>query len=144
MLLRCLLHSSTLDPLVSRAFPLKGMTSRDVSRLNRAAVSEARQRIKDHAHRTPVLTSSSINAIISSPQSPEALRGTPWQDQKPAHPKFNFFFKCENLQKIGAFKIRGASHALSKLSQDELRRGVVTHSSGLNTFPFTKKISNVD
>lgn len=42
----------------------------------------------------------------------------------------HLFFKCENYQRIGAFKIRGAFHALSRLSDDQVRNGVVTHSSG--------------
>ncbi|MDI1485480.1 MAG: hypothetical protein OHK93_000618 [Ramalina farinacea] len=98
--------------------------------LTRSSVAAAHDRIKSHIHRTPVLTSSSLNAIVSAPQSPESLIGTPWHGQAPSRPKINLFFKCENFQKIGAFKIRGASHALSRLSREELGRGVVTHSSG--------------
>ena len=98
--------------------------------LTRASVCEARKRIKDHIHLTPVLTSHALNDILSTPQTPESLKGTPWEGQAPAKPKFNVFFKCENLQKIGAFKIRGASHALSRLEAHELQRGVLTHSSG--------------
>ncbi|KAI9849935.1 MAG: hypothetical protein M1837_000149 [Sclerophora amabilis] len=48
----------------------------------------------------------------------------------PTGPKINLFFKCENYQKVGAFKYRGATHALARLSREELERGVVTHSSG--------------
>ena len=45
-------------------------------------------------------------------------------------PGAQLFFKCENLQKIGAFKARGATNAVALLSDEEARRGVVTHSSG--------------
>ena len=98
--------------------------------LERSSVQSAHERIKQHIHRTPVLTSNILNNLASTSQSPEALIGTPFEGQKPAHPKINFFFKCENFQRIGAFKIRGAFHALSRLSEEELARGVVTHSSG--------------
>ena len=42
----------------------------------------------------------------------------------------NLFFKCENFQKMGAFKMRGAANAILSLSEEERQRGVVTHSSG--------------
>ncbi|KAL9105063.1 MAG: hypothetical protein Q9163_000076 [Psora crenata] len=93
--------------------------------LTRSSVALAQKTIEPYVHRTPVLTSTTLNAIASTPQSPETLMGTPWEGQTPARPKINLFFKCENFQKIGAFKIRGASHALSRLSQEELDRGVV-------------------
>jgi len=60
------------------------------------------------AHRTPVLTSRSLDTRVGA----------------------RLFFKCENLQRAGAFKFRGAYNALSRLSPDERRRGVVTFSSG--------------
>ncbi|EEB91984.1 hypothetical protein MPER_09570, partial [Moniliophthora perniciosa FA553] len=56
--------------------------------------------------------------------------GTPWEGKTPASPNLSLFFKCENFQKVGAFKARGAFHALSRLSEEEVRNGVVTHSSG--------------
>jgi threonine dehydratase len=59
-------------------------------------------------HRTPVLTSISVNEITGG----------------------NIFFKCENLQKVGAFKFRGASNAVFSLSEEDARKGVATHSSG--------------
>lgn len=71
-------------------------------------VVEAHQRIKPHIHRTPVLTSSYIDALVGG----------------------RLFFKCESLQKAGAFKARGASNAVFGLSSDEAARGVATHSSG--------------
>jgi len=98
--------------------------------LKRSSVQSAHERIKKDIHRTPVLTSTVLSDLASTPQTPEVLIGTPFEGQTPAKPKINFFFKCENYQRIGAFKIRGAFHALSKLSEEELARGVVTHSSG--------------
>ena len=71
-------------------------------------VVEAHQRIKPHIHRTPVLTSRYIDALAGA----------------------ELFFKCESLQKAGAFKARGASNAVFGLSNDEAVRGVATHSSG--------------
>ncbi|KAH8147906.1 uncharacterized protein LAJ45_08007 [Morchella importuna] len=69
--------------------------------------------ITPHIHRTPVLTSTTLSALASTPTTPITL-----------------LFKAENLQKIGAFKIRGATHAIARLSDEQLRNGVVTHSSG--------------
>lgn len=71
-------------------------------------VIAAHERIKPHIHRTPVLTSSYLNALTGA----------------------ELFFKCENFQKAGAFKVRGASNAVFGLSEDMLERGVATHSSG--------------
>lgn len=71
-------------------------------------IREAHERIKPYIHRTPVMTCSSIDAMVDS----------------------SLYFKCDNLQKIGAFKIRGATNAVFKLSEEEAARGVVTHSSG--------------
>ena len=99
--------------------------------LIRASVQEAHERIKPYIHRTPVLTCQTLDDIASTSQTPEALGGTEWEGQTPSKPKINLFFKCENYQKIGAFKARGAFHALSRLSAEELGRGVVTHSSGI-------------
>ncbi len=72
------------------------------------AVREAHERIKPHAHRTPVLTCKTLDTLAGR----------------------NLFFKCENFQKVGAFKFRGACNAISLLPQDALAQGVVTHSSG--------------
>ncbi|MCJ1400217.1 hypothetical protein MMC11_003421 [Xylographa trunciseda] len=105
----------------------------DLSRclpLERSSVEGAHELIKPYIHETPVLTCQTLNDLASTPQSPSALSGTHFEGQRPAAPKINFFFKCENYQRIGAFKIRGASYALECLSKDELRNGVVTHSSG--------------
>jgi len=98
--------------------------------LTRSAVQEAHQRIRQHIHLTPVLTCSTLDEIASTPQAPEALKGTPYEGQRPSNPKIRLFFKCENLQRIGAFKTRGAFHALSRLSVKEKRNGVITNSSG--------------
>jgi threonine dehydratase len=71
-------------------------------------VKTAHERIKPHIHRTPVLTSSYFNDLVGA----------------------EIFFKCENFQKAGAFKVRGASNAVFGLSEEEAARGVCTHSSG--------------
>ncbi|RDW67367.1 threonine/serine dehydratase [Aspergillus mulundensis] len=99
------------------------------------SIQEAHALITPYIHRTPLLTNRTLNAIASTPQSPDALLGTPYEGSTPANPKINFFFKCENFQRIGAFKARGAFHALLRLiervgEEEVRRRGVVTHSSG--------------
>jgi len=71
-------------------------------------IQAAHVRIQKHIHRTPVLTSQSINAITGS----------------------EIFFKCENFQKAGAFKYRGAVNSILSLTDEEARNGVATHSSG--------------
>jgi threonine dehydratase len=68
----------------------------------------AHERIKPYIHRTPVFTSTFLNDLTGA----------------------KLFFKCENLQKAGAFKVRGASNAVFGLSDDMLAKGVATHSSG--------------
>ena len=73
-----------------------------------ADVRAAADRIRGLAHRTPVLTCATLDARAGR----------------------SLFFKCENLQKVGAFKYRGATNAVRKLSDAEAARGVVTHSSG--------------
>jgi threonine dehydratase len=73
-----------------------------------AAVRAAHERVRPFVHRTPVLTCSAIDAMAGA----------------------RVFFKCENFQKVGAFKFRGATNAVFSLSEDEAVRGVVTHSSG--------------
>jgi len=71
-------------------------------------VAAAHERVKPQAHRTPVMTSRQVDELTGA----------------------NVFFKCENLQRMGAFKFRGAYNALSLLSADEKRRGVLAFSSG--------------
>ena len=69
---------------------------------------EAHERIKPYIHRTPVLTSRFLNELAGC----------------------EMFFKCENFQKAGAFKVRGASNAVFGLSDEDAKNGVCTHSSG--------------
>lgn len=99
--------------------------------LTREWVRDAHQRIKQNIHETPVLSSHAISEIASKPQSPDALKGTAFEGQTPAAPRMNLWFKCENMQRVGAFKARGAFHALSRLFPGELEGGVITHSSGM-------------
>src|ERR1051325_7979717 len=73
-----------------------------------ADIDDAATRLEGVAHRTPVVTSRSVDERTGA----------------------RVFFKCENLQRGGAFKFRGAYNALSRLSADERQRGVVTFSSG--------------
>lgn len=73
-----------------------------------ADIEEAHDRIRPYIHRTPVMTSKSINEIVGA----------------------ELFFKCENLQKVGAFKFRGACNSVFALSDEEAKNGVCTHSSG--------------
>lgn len=73
-----------------------------------ADVEKAHQLVRKYAHRTPVFSSSGINAILGA----------------------DLYFKCENLQKVGAFKFRGACNAVFSLSEEDAAKGVATHSSG--------------
>lgn len=82
------------------------MTALDIPDL--AAIEAAAVRIAPHAHRTPVLRSRTLDALAGA----------------------QLHFKCENLQRIGAFKFRGACNAVWSLSESAAARGVVTHSSG--------------
>ena len=69
---------------------------------------DAAARIKTFIHKTPVLTSQTLNELIGC----------------------ELFFKCENFQKVGAFKFRGAINTINQLTDDQLKNGVATHSSG--------------
>ncbi len=71
-------------------------------------IKEAHKRIESLIHRTPVLSSSLINGICGC----------------------ELFFKCENFQRVGAFKFRGATNAVRLLTDSEAAKGVTTHSSG--------------
>ena len=71
-------------------------------------IREAHARIRDKINRTPVMTSETLDSMAQA----------------------RLFFKCENLQKTGAFKARGATNAVFSLSADLARNGVATHSSG--------------
>lgn len=71
-------------------------------------IKEAYDRIRPYIHRTPVLTCSALNRMCNA----------------------ELFFKCENFQKVGAFKTRGATNTVFSLSDREASKGVATHSSG--------------
>jgi threonine dehydratase len=73
-----------------------------------ADILAAQARIRPHVHRTPVLTCRSLDEVVGA----------------------RLFFKCENFQKIGAFKARGATNAVFSLTAEQAARGVLTHSSG--------------
>jgi threonine dehydratase len=76
--------------------------------LTMQSIREAHARIRDKIHRTPVMTSEVLDGLAGN----------------------RLFFKCENLQKVGAFKARGATNAVFLLTDAEAAKGVVTHSSG--------------
>ena len=76
--------------------------------MHKESILASHKRIEKYIHKTPILTSQGINAICEA----------------------NLFFKCENFQKMGAFKMRGATNAILNLSEEQRSRGVVTHSSG--------------
>jgi len=71
-------------------------------------VQAAKERLKGSANVTPVMSSRTLNQIVGA----------------------DVFFKCENFQRIGAFKFRGAFNSISQLSKAEKARGVITYSSG--------------
>jgi threonine dehydratase len=71
-------------------------------------VQDAGQRLRGQANKTPVMSSRSLNEITGA----------------------EVFLKCENYQRVGAFKFRGAFNAMSQLSEDQRKRGIITHSSG--------------
>ena len=71
-------------------------------------IQSAHKRIKPYIHRTPVLTSQQLNRMFDC----------------------EMYFKCENFQKVGAFKFRGATNAVLSLTESQKEHGVVTHSSG--------------
>ena len=71
-------------------------------------IEKAHQRISDHIHNTPILTSNSLDNELGS----------------------SLFFKCENFQKTGSFKIRGATNSILQLNDTEIKNGIITTSSG--------------
>ena len=71
-------------------------------------IETAHRRISDHIHNTPILTSDSLDNELES----------------------NLFFKCENFQKTGSFKIRGATNSILQLDDTEIKNGIITTSSG--------------
>jgi threonine dehydratase len=76
--------------------------------ITKETIVQAHERIKPYIQHTPVLTSKSLNEIAGC----------------------SLFFKCENFQKVGAFKARGAMNAALSLPKDQLQKGIATHSSG--------------
>ena len=76
--------------------------------MNKKTLLKVHKRIKPYIHNTPIITSHLINEMVGA----------------------HVFFKCENFQKMGAFKMRGAANALLSLSKEQKEKGVVTHSSG--------------
>lgn len=128
--------------------------------LTPSSIRAAHSRIKDRIHLTPLLTNRTIDRIASSADptaaaSVSASASASGISREDAHanghtdtntngtpsttPRFRLHFKCENMQKIGAFKARGAFHAVIRLmeevgEEEVRRRGVVTHSSGELTF----------
>lgn len=109
--------------------------------LTRASVVEAAARIQGEIHRTPLLSSSYIDSVASTPRSLDELHGTEWKGQEPARPQLHILFKCENLQKIGAFKPRGAFNAMLRYQEERNKASengqdqtlpvrVISHSSG--------------
>lgn len=84
------------------------MTTSSIPAPEYCHIEEAAERIKPYANKTPVLTSRSLNEMTGG----------------------ELFFKCENFQRAGAFKFRGACNAVFSLSDSEAKNGVATHSSG--------------
>ena len=76
--------------------------------ITKQSIEQAHERIQPYIERTPVLTSASLNELAGC----------------------QLYFKCENFQKVGAFKARGATNAALKLSKEERANGLATHSSG--------------
>ena len=76
--------------------------------MDKKQLVDCHNRIKPHIHNTPVITSSLINSITGA----------------------DIYFKCDNFQKMGAFKMRGATNAILQLHDSQKSKGVVTHSSG--------------
>ena len=77
-------------------------------KITKASIEAAANRIAPYIHNTPIMTCKSINELYG----------------------LDLYFKCENFQKIGAFKIRGGMNACLQLTNEQLEKGVATHSSG--------------
>ena len=76
--------------------------------IHRDSIEAAKKRVENYIHHTPILSSTSINEMCGA----------------------SLFFKCENFQKVGAFKMRGATNAIFQLKEDTTIKGITTHSSG--------------
>ncbi|KAJ0312041.1 hypothetical protein COL516b_001106 [Colletotrichum fioriniae] len=101
--------------------------------LTRDSVIQARQLIRSHIHLTPVLTNKTLSRMASTPRDPAAIGS----GRTPARPILRLWFKCENMQRTGAFKARGAFHAIKRLQQEPgwlesggKEKGVVGYSAG--------------
>jgi threonine dehydratase len=77
-------------------------------KITKASIESAAARIAPYIHTTPIMTNKSINELYG----------------------LDLYFKCENFQKIGAFKIRGGMNASLQLTPEQMEKGVATHSSG--------------
>lgn len=88
------------------------------------SIQQAHERIKPFIHQTPILTSEQINELTRA----------------------SIYFKCENFQKVGAFKVRGATNAVLSLIEEELSNGVCTHSSGnhAQALAYAAKLKNIE
>ena len=114
-----------------------------------ATITTAHAKIAQYIHRTPLLTCKTLDRIASAPYPAKAASSPPRPTSAKGHlpnegqhtarpPAFRLFFKCENFQRIGAFKPRGAFYALVRLIDElgieEVRtRGVIAHSSGTSS-----------
>lgn len=90
--------------------------------IHQEEIEAAHKRIKPHIHETAILQSDAINEIAEC----------------------NIFFKCENFQKVGAFKMRGATNAILQLSEKQKNKGVITHSSGNHAQAVSKAAKSVN
>lgn len=97
-------------------------TGHQIIRPDETDIRSAAERIGRYVNRTPVMTSSMVNRIFQG----------------------EFYFKCENFQKVGAFKARGATNAVLSLSSGEIQAGVATHSSGNHAQALSWAASLVD
>ena len=80
-------------------------------------VETAHERVKPYVHETPILTSQALNKMAN-------------KNNNINDSNISLFFKCENFQKTGSFKIRGATNAVFSLTDEEASNGICTHSSG--------------
>ena len=91
------------------------------SMINFEDIKNAREKIADHIFETPVLSNRSINNLVNA----------------------NLFFKCENFQKTGSFKIRGASNAVFSFPEADLKKGIIT-GTYISSMPYDVGIFELD